>query len=58
MTDQDKLIRQVRKIIRDFRKSEDGLRENASSRSTGIRNVYKGGYEALGEIETLVAGKR
>lgn len=56
MTESEKLLRQVRKIIRDFRAEEAALRD-VRSRSTGSRNVYRGGYKALADIERAVAPK-
>lgn len=50
LTDQQK-VRRVRRLIQGFRDSEGLVRLAAPSRSTGIRNVYKGGYDLLAEIE-------
>lgn len=46
---------QVRVVLREFRARESGLRTDATSRSTGIRNVYKGGYDALRRVEEIVS---
>lgn len=57
MTDDQKVLRQVRKIIRELRQEEQSIRGAASSRSTGTRGVYKAGYTAVGDIERAVTPK-
>lgn len=53
-TPEQKLISDIKKIIKATRAKEEIVRTEAPSRSTGIRNVYKNGHDALGEIETLI----
>lgn len=53
-TPEQKLIADIKKVIKATRAKEEILRAEAPSRSTGIRNVYKGGHDALGEIEQLI----
>lgn len=57
LTNNDKKVRDAKRVIKGFRASEDDLRADASSRSTGVRNVYKGGYEALAKVEELLNRK-
>lgn len=54
MTKEQKILRQVRAIIRDLRAEEAAIKSGSASRSTGIRNVYKAGYTAISEIERAV----
>jgi hypothetical protein len=57
LTAEQSKIRKAKKVIKDFRAQEGGLRDEASSRSTGIRNAYKGGYETLAKVEEILAKK-
>lgn len=54
MSKEQKLLREVRKIIRTLREEEAAIRADSSSRSTGIRNLYKAGYKAVEDIERAV----
>lgn len=58
MTAEQKLLREVRKIIRELRAEEADIRSGSTSRSTGIRNVYKAGYKAIEDIERTVSRGR
>lgn len=54
LTEDQKKLRKIKKIIKDFRDSEENERYIATSRSTGIRNVYRSGYCKLAEIEKIL----
>lgn len=57
LTDEQKKIRNAKREIKRFRADEQALRDDAPSRSTGIRNVYKGGYDVLAKVEEILAEK-
>lgn len=57
LTPEQKKIRDAKKAIKGFRSTEEVTRIEAPSRSTGIRNVYKGGYEALARVEAILNEK-
>ncbi len=57
LTREQKRVRDAKRVIKAFRASEEVLRAGAPSRSTGIRNVYKGGYEALQRVQEILDAK-
>jgi hypothetical protein len=50
-------LRQIKTIVKRTRSREELLRAEASSRSTGIRNVYRESHDALAAIEAVLNGK-
>jgi hypothetical protein len=58
LTDNDKRVRDARRVIREFRANEDAIKQNpAGNRSTNLRQVYKSGWEKLAEVERILYGK-
>lgn len=58
MNDAEKILRQVRQVIRELREEEASIQSSSSSRSTGYRNRYKAGYTAVADIERIVKPTR
>lgn len=57
MTANDKKVRDAKKVIKTFRDTEEFIRSGSTSRSTGIRNVYKSGYELLERLDSILNAK-
>lgn len=57
MTDNDKKVRDAKRVIKRFREQEPSIKDGSRNRSTNLRAVYKTGWETLKEVEAILGSK-